>query len=174
MKHARYDYDRIQDPAMLIPKDEPVFLLRAQDTCAAAAVDFWANMAGNSGVHPAMVRLARQQANRMANWRKHKTPDLLLKPDFSQGGNTVNDEQRSQTEAERQEAERQTEEQPRAEPEPADTEPGEGVPEEGPPAGEEAPKRSEVDEDPADDQGAEPPDRGQTQHEPESPTEGGA
>jgi hypothetical protein len=30
MKHARDDYNRIQDPAGLIPEDEPVFLLRAQ------------------------------------------------------------------------------------------------------------------------------------------------
>ncbi len=89
MKHARQDYDRIQDPAMLIPKDEPVFLLRAQDTCAAATVDFWANMAMNSGASYEIVKLAREQAKRMANWRKHKTPDLLLKPEFSEGGKTV-------------------------------------------------------------------------------------
>lgn len=31
MKHARSDYDRIQDPQGLIPDGEPVFLLRAQD-----------------------------------------------------------------------------------------------------------------------------------------------
>jgi len=34
MKHARPDYDRIQDPAGLIPKYEPVFLLRGQDKLA--------------------------------------------------------------------------------------------------------------------------------------------
>ena len=28
MKHARDDYNRIQDPAGKIPEDEPVFLLR--------------------------------------------------------------------------------------------------------------------------------------------------
>ena len=31
MKHAREDYDRFQDPANIIPKDEPVMLFRAQD-----------------------------------------------------------------------------------------------------------------------------------------------
>lgn len=31
MKHARADYARIQDPAGLIPADEPVMLFRAQD-----------------------------------------------------------------------------------------------------------------------------------------------
>lgn len=35
MKHARPDYDRIQDPAGIIPEDEPVFLLRGQDRYAA-------------------------------------------------------------------------------------------------------------------------------------------
>ena len=96
MDPGRQDYDRIQDPAMLIPRTEPVFLLRAQDTCAAATVDFWADMAENSGAHPDIVRLAREQAIRMANWRKHKTPDLLLTPEFSgEGGSTVNDEERT-------------------------------------------------------------------------------
>lgn len=92
MKLGRQDYDRIQDPAMLIPKDEPVFLLRAQDKCAAATVLFWANMAMNLGAKPVIVSLARQQAERMEKWRKHKVPDLLLKPEFPQGGNTVTDE----------------------------------------------------------------------------------
>ena len=41
MKHARTDYDRIQDPAGKIPADEPVFLLRAQDQTAADTVEYW-------------------------------------------------------------------------------------------------------------------------------------
>lgn len=40
MKHARDDYNqRIQDSADLIPEDEPVFLFRAQDALAPAALD---------------------------------------------------------------------------------------------------------------------------------------
>jgi len=31
MKHAREDYNRIQDPENKIPEDEPVMLFRAQD-----------------------------------------------------------------------------------------------------------------------------------------------
>lgn len=31
MKHAREDYNPIQDPRGLIPEDEPVMLFRAQD-----------------------------------------------------------------------------------------------------------------------------------------------
>ncbi len=45
MIHARPDYNRIQDPDNLIPDDEPVFLLRAKDRTAPAAVDAWANLA---------------------------------------------------------------------------------------------------------------------------------
>ena len=111
MKHGRQDYDRIQDPAMLIPKDEPVFLLRAQDMCAAPTVLFWANMAMNLGAKPVIVTLAIQQAERMEKWRKHKIPDLLLYPDFSEGGNTVSAPE------DQEPIQREEQEEPRPEPE---------------------------------------------------------
>ena len=41
MKHAREDYNRIQDPAGKIPENEPVFLLRGQDKFAPATLEFW-------------------------------------------------------------------------------------------------------------------------------------
>jgi hypothetical protein len=44
MKHARPDYDRIQDPAGRIPADEPVLLFRAQDKHAAAVARFHADL----------------------------------------------------------------------------------------------------------------------------------
>ena len=50
MKHARQDYAAIQDPRGLIPEDEPVFLLRAQDVCAPFAVMEWAFSAERHGV----------------------------------------------------------------------------------------------------------------------------
>lgn len=80
MFHARQDYMRIQDPAGLIPPNEPVFLLRAQDPCAATAVDTWANAAELSGASPELVAAARRQAERMRLWHKHKTPDA---PEFA-------------------------------------------------------------------------------------------
>jgi hypothetical protein len=53
MIHARADYNRIQDPAVDNPslaagstpigEDEPVFLLRARDQCAPAALLMWAS-----------------------------------------------------------------------------------------------------------------------------------
>lgn len=42
MKHARKDYDRIQDPSNLIPEDEPVMLFRAQDMYAPDALKAYA------------------------------------------------------------------------------------------------------------------------------------
>lgn len=45
MIHARDDYNkRIQVPDNVIPSDEPVFLLRAQDPDAAKVVRFWSRL----------------------------------------------------------------------------------------------------------------------------------
>jgi hypothetical protein len=79
MKHARPDYDRIQDPAGLIHDDEPVFLLRGQDIIAPHIVDSWAIMAEHRGASPHIVEAAREQARRMREWGfRHgaKVPDM--------------------------------------------------------------------------------------------------
>ena len=79
MKHARQDYAPIQDPRGLIPEDEPVFLLRAQDVCAPFAVKEWLFRAELHGVHPRMVSAAKEQAELMQEWqRQHgmKIPDM--------------------------------------------------------------------------------------------------
>lgn len=75
MKHARDDYNRIQDPAGLIPADEPVFLLRAQDKHAAEAVSYYAWLVRRAGGHE-IADLSEDQARRMRNWPTHKDPDL--------------------------------------------------------------------------------------------------
>ena len=80
MKHSRKDYDRIQDPAGLIPEDEPVFLLRAQDLGASATVRVWADLAEGRGADPEMVANARRQANAMDAWATKKVPDLPVSP----------------------------------------------------------------------------------------------
>jgi hypothetical protein len=82
MIHARDDYQDIQQfPASgtkgLIPQDEPVFLLRAQDRFAADAVRCWADMAEAGGADADIVRLARRHAEKMDAWPKKKTPDML-------------------------------------------------------------------------------------------------
>ena len=76
MKHARSDYDRIQDPAGLIPDDEPVFLIRGQDAIGAATVQFWAGLNKQMGGDPKITAMAEAQAKEMLEWRGHKLADL--------------------------------------------------------------------------------------------------
>ncbi|MHB1870843.1 MAG: hypothetical protein ACYCT1_08315 [Steroidobacteraceae bacterium] len=82
MKHAREDYQRIQDPAKLIPEDEPVFLLRGQDAAALAAVEEWVNEAGRLGASPAMIGSAQAQADRMRQWQREHGGHVPDMPDF--------------------------------------------------------------------------------------------
>lgn len=77
MIHARDDYNvRIQDIENKIPKNEPVFLIRAQDITAARVVNYWAAMAKHYGADDDIVELAREQAERMKNWHAKKIPDI--------------------------------------------------------------------------------------------------
>jgi len=88
MKHARKDYnERIQDTANLIPQDEPVFLLRAQDPCAIYAMYEYILQLENTLV-PSMesdelIGCVRQQTTAMENWPVKKAfpdcPRELLK-----------------------------------------------------------------------------------------------
>jgi len=75
MKHARVDYDRIQDPARKIPDDEPVFLIRGQDKVGAQTVRAWAELHENAGGDPELSKLAREQADRMDAWGYKKPAD---------------------------------------------------------------------------------------------------
>lgn len=66
MIHARDDYNRMQDPAGLIPEDEPVFLLRAKDKTAAQIVRLWASaQRQNPKADMKMIMMAEQHADRM-------------------------------------------------------------------------------------------------------------
>lgn len=69
MKHARDDYNRIQDPAGKIPEDEPVFLLRGQDRAAPGAVRAYAEILESMGGDPVLVRKSREQAEKMELWQ---------------------------------------------------------------------------------------------------------
>lgn len=77
MKHARDDYNRIQDPAGLIPEDEPVFLLRAQDKLACEAVAYYAELCKLAQAKEVAAK-AEAHARLMAAWPKKKIPDLPL------------------------------------------------------------------------------------------------
>ncbi len=79
MKHARPDYDRIQDLSGKIPADEPVFLLRGQDAVAPWCVRQWADVVEARGGDPLLAKYAREQAERMDEWQRTvrcKMPDL--------------------------------------------------------------------------------------------------
>jgi len=79
MRHARDDYNRIQDPAGLIPEDEPVFLIRGQDALAPVVLAFWAAQAEERGARKAIVRAALKQRDRIIEWQRvhgSKTPDM--------------------------------------------------------------------------------------------------
>ena len=79
MIHARKDYDRFQDPAGLIPEDEPVFLLRGQDIVAPVVVVVWADLAEAEGANQTIIGHAREHAELMRTWQKEhgsKIPDM--------------------------------------------------------------------------------------------------
>lgn len=79
MKHARKDYNRIQDPDGLIPEDEPVFLIRGQDTAGPGAVEVWAMLAEALGADEKIIYAARLQALEMQKYQselQNKVPDL--------------------------------------------------------------------------------------------------
>lgn len=76
MLHARMDYQRIQDPKKLIPEDEPVFLIRAQDELGARTVRKWADMFEQAGGDPVIVASARAHAILMDAWPTKKRADV--------------------------------------------------------------------------------------------------
>ena len=79
MKHAREDYNRIQDPENKIPKDEPVFLLRGQDKFAPELLLRWASKLRLAGGNPSMAEMVEEHAQKMIEWQRtkcSKMPDL--------------------------------------------------------------------------------------------------
>lgn len=79
MKHARPDYNRIQDPAGLIPDNEPVMVLRGQDIAAPAALRAYATAAATAGASDELVLTVLKHARAMEEWQRlvaRKTPDL--------------------------------------------------------------------------------------------------
>lgn len=71
--------DELTNPLSCINKaapDEPVFVLRAKDPCAAYAVRMWANIANQGSHHePEKIATARMWADVMAEYaQKHGAP----------------------------------------------------------------------------------------------------
>jgi hypothetical protein len=86
MKHGRRDYDRIQDPAGLIPVDEPVFLLRGQDVAAPRAIRAWMTYARHGGASDNILDAAERQIHEMERWQREHHCKV---PDMPPGKNTV-------------------------------------------------------------------------------------
>lgn len=79
MKTGRPEYDGIIDTSGKIPEDEPVFILRAQDSLAPTLVHIWASNAKIIGADPEIVEAALKHSEAMAEWQKlhgKKTPDM--------------------------------------------------------------------------------------------------
>lgn len=78
MKHARSDYDPIQDPRGKIPEDEPVLLLRGQDKLAVSAARTYAHHARLAGLNDVADRVWAH-ADAMEEWQRNrrcKLPDI--------------------------------------------------------------------------------------------------
>lgn len=60
--------------------DEPIFVLRAKDLCAAQTVRLWATMAGGAtGCHEkAKIEEALALADQMVSWRARRFPEASL------------------------------------------------------------------------------------------------
>lgn len=79
MKHAREDYNRIQDPENIIPADEPFFLLRGKDICAPTAIQAWCEDAKKHRAADNIIRTALVQADKMKQWQadhEGQVPDI--------------------------------------------------------------------------------------------------
>ena len=81
MKHARQDYNRIQDPENKIPEDEPVFLLRGQDRFATVAVASYLETLKANGLSGPIVDQTEKHLRAMKDWPVKKTPDLAPTPE---------------------------------------------------------------------------------------------
>ena len=87
MQTGRADLDALLKVAT-IPSDEPVFILRAQDTEAADTVRAWAALHLADGGSEAVAESALQQAEAMDKWpiKKRPSPDHWSVPERLQLG----------------------------------------------------------------------------------------
>jgi len=69
MKHARADYDRIQDPEGKIADDEPVFIVRSKDKLAPSVMRHWAMLQRLIGGDPNMAQMVEDHAKMAEEWQ---------------------------------------------------------------------------------------------------------
>jgi hypothetical protein len=82
MIHLLEQDNRIQDPAKIIPEDEPVFLIRAQDKYASRILRVYANLLMQDGEHKA-AELVNQHADRMDRWPKKVMSDVVSRSEIT-------------------------------------------------------------------------------------------
>ena len=66
-------YGKVSTEKKAIPENEPVFLLRAQDELASAAVRYYAEL--RKAKDPDGAKQCALVADAMDKWPKHKMPD---------------------------------------------------------------------------------------------------
>jgi hypothetical protein len=76
MKHARPDYNRIQDPAGLIPDDEPVFLFRAQDKHFDRVLRFYRDIVIADQGDEKIIAAVDRHLKLADAWPVRKAPDM--------------------------------------------------------------------------------------------------
>lgn len=76
MKHARADYDRIQDPSGKIPDDEPVMLFRAQDKHFDKVLRYYRMLVEHDGGDPRIATAITEHLKLAKAWPVRKAPDL--------------------------------------------------------------------------------------------------
>jgi hypothetical protein len=76
MKHARADYDRIQDPAGKIPADEPVLLLRAQDKHFIQVLAYYQAILEKDDGDPKIISALSRHIALAMTWPVRKSPDM--------------------------------------------------------------------------------------------------
>lgn len=76
MKHARPDYDRFQDPAFLIPADEPVMLFRAQDKHFIKVLQYYRTLVDYDQGDPQIIEAITRHLALAKRWPVKKSPDM--------------------------------------------------------------------------------------------------
>lgn len=94
MIHARKDYSRIQDPALLdssllsdgstpIAEDEPVFLVRAKDRAFVETLESWAECHLDNGGSREMAEAVWKHIDLAIEWQKKHGVKVADAPDGS-------------------------------------------------------------------------------------------
>lgn len=84
MKHSRKDYqNRIIDLSGKIPDDEPVFVLRAKDSCSGSAIHAYLFQLVSEGASVEMLNSVRSAMEAFATWQLNNT-GLIKTPDIGE------------------------------------------------------------------------------------------